>query len=368
MDKKLAEVIVREIMERLGKNINLMDRTGTIIASGDPSRIGNVHEGALEVIKTGKERIVINPEKGAKAYSGSKPGVNLSIKYRGEILGVVGITGHPEDVLEFASLVVMMAELLIERSIFESESERVNRTKNFLMEECLKKDPDLDHIQFKLKGLGLQLEQPYQLAILRVEDGKSRSHDTFSVHNQIRNRLIELPVLYQFVNDRDFVFLLISQPFYKFDDILSYIINDFKNHFRHVQVGLPQAFNELKEARFHFKRTIQTLDMTNEERVVPEQFESQLLISKVTEDYGDWFVENRLRNLPSNLIKTLMVYFDHDLNMSQTAKQLFVHRNTLIYRLDRVKEIVGLDPRQFKDAVELQLAIWLYCTKNKGSF
>lgn len=344
-----------------------MNREGTIIASGDSSRIGTIHEGALEVIKTGEARIISSPKEGGKTYNGAKPGINLPIRYEDEILGVVGITGEPKKVLEFGSIVVMMAELLIERSIFQNESEWRYRTKTFLMEECLKEHQDLETIQFQLKGLGLKLEPPFQIAVFRIKDGRSPTHDRFAAHEQIKNRLIELPALFQYVNDFDFVLLWLSPETNRFQDVLSFLNNVFKGHFHHVQVGLPQAFEQIADARFHFNRTLQTLNMTREEKVYPENFETQLLISRINDDYGKWYVKKRLQELPANLIDTLIVFFNNHLNMSQAAKELFIHRNTLIYRLDRVQTIVGLDPRQFKDAVELQLAIWLYCTKTEGS-
>jgi hypothetical protein len=54
-------------------------------------------------------------------------------------------------------------------------------------------------------------------------------------------------------------------------------------------------------------------------------------------------------------IETLETLFARQLNVSDTARQLFLHRNTLLYRLDKLTEQTGLDPRQFPDAVLLQL-------------
>jgi len=56
------------------------------------------------------------------------------------------------------------------------------------------------------------------------------------------------------------------------------------------------------------------------------------------------------------LIETLEAFIATDLNLTQAALKLKIHRNTVIYRLDRIKEKVGRDPRVFADAVELYLA------------
>ncbi len=53
---------------------------------------------------------------------------------------------------------------------------------------------------------------------------------------------------------------------------------------------------------------------------------------------------------------TIQKFFENNLNGSETIRQLFVHRNTLVYRLDKVQKITGLDLRSFDDAVLFKLA------------
>jgi DNA-binding CsgD family transcriptional regulator len=55
--------------------------------------------------------------------------------------------------------------------------------------------------------------------------------------------------------------------------------------------------------------------------------------------------------------ETLAALCTHDLNISETARALFIHRNTLLYRLDKLKKQTGLDPRQFSDALLFRLAM-----------
>jgi len=59
----------------------------------------------------------------------------------------------------------------------------------------------------------------------------------------------------------------------------------------------------------------------------------------------------------SSIIETLECFFANNMGLTQTADQLGIHRNTLVYRLDRIAETLDLDPRRFDDAVEIKLAI-----------
>lgn len=59
----------------------------------------------------------------------------------------------------------------------------------------------------------------------------------------------------------------------------------------------------------------------------------------------------------SEMIATLEAFFANNMSMTQTSDQLSIHRNTLVYRLDRISDNLGLDPRKFDDAVQIRLAI-----------
>ncbi|NMO98272.1 PucR family transcriptional regulator [Paenibacillus lemnae] len=59
-------------------------------------------------------------------------------------------------------------------------------------------------------------------------------------------------------------------------------------------------------------------------------------------------------------MSTLEFFFELDCNVSETAKRLYIHRNTLLYRLDKIKQETGLDVRSFNDAVLVKISLLLY--------
>ena len=56
-------------------------------------------------------------------------------------------------------------------------------------------------------------------------------------------------------------------------------------------------------------------------------------------------------------MSTINKFFDNNLNISETARQLYVHRNTLVYRLERIEKAIGLDIRTFDDAMTFRIAV-----------
>ncbi|HSX41373.1 MAG TPA: helix-turn-helix domain-containing protein [Candidatus Saccharimonadales bacterium] len=72
-----------------------------------------------------------------------------------------------------------------------------------------------------------------------------------------------------------------------------------------------------------------------------------------------YFSRELLEKLGENdgVIQTLESFFKNNMGLTQTADELGIHRNTLVYRLDRIAETLNLDPRSFDDAVQIKLAI-----------
>ncbi len=54
---------------------------------------------------------------------------------------------------------------------------------------------------------------------------------------------------------------------------------------------------------------------------------------------------------------TIQKFYENNLNISETARQLYLHRNTLVYRLERLEKMIGLDIRKFEDAMTFKLSM-----------
>lgn len=94
------------------------------------------------------------------------------------------------------------------------------------------------------------------------------------------------------------------------------------------------------------------------------------LLSGIPEQVRSRFVEEMMGRpdlfTDPETISTLDAFFSMDCNVSETAKKLYIHRNTLLYRLDKIKHEAGLDVRSFNDAVLVRILLLLYkVTKRK---
>ena len=76
----------------------------------------------------------------------------------------------------------------------------------------------------------------------------------------------------------------------------------------------------------------------------------------IKEVFGDYDPST----LVEEILTTVYQFMENDLNLSETSRQLFVHRNTLVYRLEKLQKTIGLDIRQFEDAMTFKIAMMVF--------
>ena len=69
------------------------------------------------------------------------------------------------------------------------------------------------------------------------------------------------------------------------------------------------------------------------------------------------FKRGSIESLDQETLFTIQKFFENNLNVSETSRKLFVHRNTLVYRLEKIKKLTGLDLREFDDAIVFKVAL-----------
>ena len=85
----------------------------------------------------------------------------------------------------------------------------------------------------------------------------------------------------------------------------------------------------------------------------------EILLGSLNEVTTAEFIAKTLSCLDEADCSLLRSYFDHEQSLSRTSEYLYLHKNTLQYKLDRIHKICGLNPRSFRDGVILYLALRL---------
>ncbi|GLZ13833.1 carbohydrate diacid regulator [Actinomadura sp. NBRC 104425] len=348
-----ARAIVAEITRRLGRNVNIMDRHGVIIASGDPARVGEVHEGARRVLETGEPFAVTGAQ--ARRLGGTRAGVNLPIRAARdggagggtEVAGVVGVSGEPREVGELAAAVVLMTELMITQRALREETGWRRRVREQILADLLAGRPAAAEWRRRLRLVDARPGPPSRVFALRAADPAATRDLDRRLGADERRVLAAV--------DADGVLWAVAA---------AGAAAALRPRLEALRAELPGGAlldagdaadlaaltDVLTRARLALRRP-----WTGRRRL--EELELPVLLARVDEAERAAMAGRVLGALPDELRRTLRAYLDHDRDAAAAARALNVHRNTLAYRLARIADLTGRDPRRFTDAATLHVAL-----------
>ncbi|WCK54442.1 sugar diacid recognition domain-containing protein [Aneurinibacillus sp. Ricciae_BoGa-3] len=378
LNKQLAHEIVERTANIIDRNINVMDQRGVIMGSSDPERIGQIHKGALLVIES-EEKVEINKEEARLLKI--RPGINLPITVNGKIAGVIGITGIPNEVRNYAELVKMAAEMILTQSFLMDQLQWDKRLKEEVINQIIHGEAQADPLFIdRARRLGINLEIP-RIAILIDIRSEDISPENMSLSRQKAVSLIE--------NSMDLDDLLATTPLMDIV-LLKRVMHKEQgremDHAIHFAKRLAQKLDSIPGVSckisigdyhgglegiaksYHLAR--RTMDAG---RVVQPQTALYLhhelalpvLLSRLAGMDEHGILRSPYQRLIDNdrkgdLTATFQAFIASNGDVNLTAERLFIHRNTLRYRLGVIKEITGKDLKNLKDLFELYISMLLY--------
>ena len=140
-----------------------------------------------------------------------------------------------------------------------------------------------------------------------------------------------------------------------------------KEGIANVHVSYGTSVNEIKEVSRSYKEAKMALDVGKifyAEKTVISYTSLGIgrLIYQLPENLCHLFIDEIFKNgipetIDEEILTTVNKFFENNLNVSETSRQLFVHRNTLVYRLEKLQKATGLDVRTFDDALTFKIAL-----------
>lgn len=363
--------VVQDILTRMKKiinqELNFFSTEGVIIASTDPNRIGQVnHEGAQFALDK-NQPIVIEFD---NQYEGAKQGINLPVDIDNQIVGVIGITGKKEEVAQYGEIIKEMTKVLIlNNAARELVYNRRNVHRNII--DYIQNDDQSDAFSVEmLYGINLSSKKYTAIVGLPSDDRLTEQYfeDISNVYLDLELLLGDEDAIFEVRGNMILVLLQLKQPsaaskiIKKIDDVIKKKYNTTLL----FGVGMSgQGKNELNRSISQAKTALGWNKTFYQKReLLFSDMEYGLVLHSIADTNKKYFLDKIFTNLSQkdieDMIPLLDTYETCNGSIKKCAEKLFIHKNTVQYKLNKITEKTGHDPRKLSDFFILKLASILY--------
>lgn len=350
ISKELAQSIVFEMKKIIDKDLNFIDSNGIIIASTDKKRVGSYHAGGIEAIK--KDGIVTVDWE--EQYEGAKRGINIPIKFLGESIAVIGISGEREEVEKFAVIIKKMAEILIKESYFlRKKDEEEEYERNIL--ETLIYTENFFRIQNKIKDKS-------RIITLKINYIEERNKIK-NIFREIRDKLKD-NLNYFLLKDENIITLFVGRGKEELEkelQKLEKIIEKYK-----IEIGIGEEkknIEKIKESYRESKIALEWCEKIGAKKIYYEDMVLEIILNSLSLENKEKYKNKVLKNLNFDEMeeykKIISLYEKYNGSLLKISKEFGCHTNTLQYKLNKFVEKTGYDIRKYRDFVIIRLAFFL---------
>ena len=359
----LAQQIVNTIKDVCSYDINFINPSGTIIASTNSARIGTFHEIGRKAATTGTTIEVAQSD----SFTGTKQGINMPLYHEEQLLAVIGITGSPEKVRKYAFLAQRITSLLIREQEISQYSQHQADKKQFVISSLL--HGDTQNPEYLLKCLReFQIDPSTPKRLILIHTYSAASGTDFGIgsvlpEHQIRNLFKDTGIsLYTFRYPGDYLAVTDSFGFPEISGKLHHFAEKHADTVA-VAVGRSVSLYQLGLSLNTAETALRSLHLSfaggtcTKPYAVFDDLTLEIVLSSISQENKTEFFRKTIQNLSSGEKDLLRTYFSLEMSLADTAEKLFLHKNTLQYKLNHIYKKCGLNPRKFRDAVLLYLAL-----------
>lgn len=348
MSAKIFQSLVYRIKDILGCDVDITDAGGIVFASTRQNAVGECNDEALEFIESNGE------------YAETENATFMKVADHGNLDFIAVVYGSLQDRKKAMELICLSIENA--RLYYEEKFDKNNFIKNVVLGNILPGD-------ISLRAKELRVKDDVRRIIYSIHTEQSKDIHAYNIIQSL------------FPNDsKDFVVLL--------DDQNTVLVKELKDKETEEDIHRKaRIIIDTLNTEIMIKAFVGIGSEVKRLRDISRSYkdaQTALAIGRIFEtdkdiiDYNHLGIGRLIYQLPTTLCKlflnevfkdnvyeqidqetmiTIKKFFENSLNVSETSRQLFVHRNTLVYRLDKIQKLTGMDLRNFEDAMLFKVAM-----------
>ena len=361
MSNKLFQGFISQMRDSVDRIVGVLDENGTVVACTVNDKIGTDLSVVADEMSYSFEPYI------SDGYTYKPKGTHARIEF------IVFVSGEDAQALSIASIVVSALSNM--KELYDEKYDKANFVKNMLLENFLVGD-----VYTKSKELRFDTEAERVVYLVRFES---------------QNYVVPFDIVKNLVPDRvhDYVISISDEEVVVVKELRS--AQDKRNIMKFAEmiidtaqsefllkpvVGIGTIAKNVKELPLAYQNAKTALDIgtifepqksvLNYENLGIGRLLYQLPVTLCDMFLKEVFKSGSLASLDQEILNTILAFFDNNLNVSETSRKLFIHRNTLVYRLDKIKKLTGLDLREFDNAITFKVALMVdkYVNSNPEMF
>ncbi|WP_077210427.1 sugar diacid recognition domain-containing protein [Bacillus dakarensis] len=389
--KQIAQKVSDDTSRIIGYQVSISDENGYLIGVNDRSRIGLFDELFSIVIK--ERKLMYWGEEDAVELPNIYPGVAAPIIVNGEVLGAIGIIGKVEEDSETENYIHLLKNH-IEMVCYEEIRKEVKAFEASSLDTLIhyilhfdKSKHDMNHVIRYGNMLGFDLNLNRICFIIEIKT-LSLDHDGNMQQptlQQFQYEILELIGNLFKDNQEDLIGVLDFEHYCILKTVPTTKIDE--SYFEMIKTK-SERLNKHLESKYKLSALVAIGDLHTGINGIIESYQEALktLVAgkRMNSEHNIYnynsltvMLEILLSEIPSGAVNkvnkklrsfiehesfktlshTFLMYCKYNMNLSETARKLFIHRNSLIYRLEKIKKLTGLDIAKFEDCLLLYITI-----------
>lgn len=371
LSEELAQALIGELAQCTDYPIHILNKSGTVIAGSDKIQTGLFHNTVYEMLHEKIDSIEVF---GQDRYPGLETGVYLTLQYKNKVLGAIGIIGDPESLDSVAPIIRKSAELILARELNKMALFPQHNAKSQLLNYLMYYD--INHLNYnRVKSIGKSLgyeeglpRMPILLSSCRKIDVKlffKYFRETVCVHAQdlvATDEKGNIVIFYAYTEKTEGFFCN-----YK------YLIQDYLHSFLSCcnlqELGLRVSTGPVEttwpDYKFSYEKALWIHENIKESQPgetyfyehMDEYLKSRLPLIELHKIF-DFFMNNLSEQFLDTFVKHIGVLYENNYNFQKSSDELYIHKNTLAFRMDKIRGQLGVDP--IRNSKDRELAEYFY--------
>ncbi len=361
MSNRLFQNIVNQMKDIIGRDIGVIDENGIVIAAGEHSRVGESKQRIREEFSYASDTVIYD------GYTYRYIGLNGK---NGNIVYVEGDDLHASKAVQMLSITLGNI-----KSLYDEKYDKSSFIKNIILDNILPSD-----IYVKSNELHFGSDEPRAVIVIKFQ-GSSNIAPYEIIESLVKDKNKDYVIS---ISEQDIV--IVKEVGYNTDadELEDYAHGLLKSaseeYSAKLLIGVSSVVSSLKDLARAYKEARISLEVgkvfdIEKPIMCYEKLGIGRLIYQLPTTLCDIFLDEvfkkgGLETLDRETLMTVQSFFENNLNVSETSRKLFVHRNTLVYRLEKIRKLTGLDLREFDHAVTFKVALMVkkYLTSKPSKF